>query len=284
MTHDEQLGGGTHSMWSELGAALRDMRLAAGLDGPGIADAMGWSLTKVNEIERGIQNPTRDDLTRWGHATGGHAEPLVDMLDVLDIQVHSAKQTRRMGLGARQRQVGAGFDAASRFRIVEVSIVPGLLQTPAYSRKIFEQSLTGRYSDADIDEAVATRIERQQVLRNPDKDFHCLIAEQALRCRRGDAALMREQINHIASATDLPTLRLGILPLDAHYTVPLRHGFWMYDAEKVTVGAWGVHLTITQPDELALYTKVFDNLAETARYGDDAHTLLDVIRATFDTK
>lgn len=169
------------------------------------------------------------------------------------------------------------FVSITSVRIVEVSIVPGLLQTPAYSRKIFEQSFTGRYSDADIDEAVATRIERQKVLHNPDKDFHCLIAEQALRCRRADSALMAEQMAHIASVVDLPTMRLGILPLDACYTVPLRHGFWMYDAENVTVGAWGVHLTLTQPDELALYATVLDNLAETACYGQDARALLETI-------
>ncbi len=46
-----------------LGARLRELRSEAGLNGKGVAEALGWQRSKVSRLETGKQTPTASDLT-----------------------------------------------------------------------------------------------------------------------------------------------------------------------------------------------------------------------------
>jgi hypothetical protein len=77
---------------------------------------------------------------------------------------------------------------------------------------------------SDAEESATARLERQRVLTHGDRHFHMLLGEQALRTNVGGAEVMAAQLEHLLAVLKLPRLRLGVIPIDAPYRVPLNNG------------------------------------------------------------
>ncbi|MDQ1293236.1 MAG: hypothetical protein QG608_1117 [Actinomycetota bacterium] len=115
---------------------------------------------------------------------------------------------------------------------------------------------------------------RQRLLHTPGRSFTVIIEESVLRHRLGDTETMTGQIAHLITTTSLPTVRLGIIPLDVDRPRWPTEGFWIFDRAAVNVELVSGWLTITRPTELALYEQAHTEFAATARYGTGARTLL----------
>jgi uncharacterized protein DUF5753 len=124
----------------------------------------------------------------------------------------------------------------------------------------------------DLDSGVATRMERQQILYRGDHRFHIVIAEQALHTMVGDAGVMVGQLDRILAVMALPRMRFGVIPAHAEYRVPTNQ-FIMFDDRLVQVETVSAELSISQPQEVALYLRAFAALAGQAVYGDAARKL-----------
>ena len=74
----------------------------------------------------------------------------------------------------------------------------------------------------DAEESADVRIARQRVLTHGDRRFHMLLGEQCLHTNVGGADIMADQLEHLLSLLKLPRLRIGMIPFDAPYRVPLR--------------------------------------------------------------
>ena len=121
-------------------------------------------------------------------------------------------------------------------RDFESVFVPGLLQTPdnARSRLAVPIDYAGAPSDG-LDDAVTTRMQRQQVLYQPGKKIHIVMTEAALRYRLCDEAAMAAQLDRLTVATTIPHIRFGVIPLEARYRAPPTNGFWIFDRNLVRV-------------------------------------------------
>ncbi|GAB2720330.1 hypothetical protein GCM10027089_50380 [Nocardia thraciensis] len=84
---------------------------------------------------------------------------------------------------------------------------------------------------------------------------------------------MAGQLDRLFVAMSLPTLHLEILPLSAELPMQTTN-FVIFDDRMVTVEAVSAELTITQPREIALYRKMFAQLAERAVHGEAARALI----------
>lgn len=126
----------------------------------------------------------------------------------------------------------------------------------------------------DIDVAVQRRMQRQEVLYHPDKRFHFVLTEAALRFRLCEPAVMMGQLDRLVSLTSLPNVKLGVIAFGARYTAPPQHAFWIYDDEKVRVETYSAELDLQQPQEIELYATVFENLAAVASYGRAARAII----------
>jgi hypothetical protein len=160
------------------------------------------------------------------------------------------------------------------FRVFEASVVPGLLQTAEYARARFVEAarLFGRADD--IDEAVRARLRRQEVLYRPDKRLHFVVTEAALRFRRCADDVMLAQLERLVALTALRTVRLGIIGFDARYAIGPWHGFWLLDDDLVAVETYSAELNLAQPQEIEVYSAVFDQLANVASYGSEARAII----------
>jgi hypothetical protein len=81
---------------------------------------------------------------------------------------------------------------------------------------------------AEIDRWVEVRLLRQQVLRrDPPLQLSVVIDESVLRRRFGDRSVMRQQLAHLAEASELPNVELRVYPLDRD-DPPLGTGAFSY--------------------------------------------------------
>jgi hypothetical protein len=103
---------------------------------------------------------------------------------------------------------------AAQLRLFEHSMVPGLLQTPDYARALLSVGVGG--ADAEIDQEVTARIERQAVLDRANPPLlWVMMDEGVLRRPVGGREVMRGQIEHLTEAAAQPGLRAEALPRGA---------------------------------------------------------------------
>jgi transcriptional regulator with XRE-family HTH domain len=259
---------------NELGARLRELRRAAGLNGQQLAEVLSWQGSKVSKIENGRQTPTDDDVRAWCRAVGaeGEIERLLADLHTLETRHAEWQQQVRGGLARVQESVAKREAATRTMRSFQLTFVPGLLQTPGYARARLEQSGRRWGRSADVDEAVAARMARQAVLYEPGRGFHFVIAESVLLFALCPPEAMLAQIDRLVSLSMLENVRLGIVPFDRPYVVAPKHGFSLLDDRLVTVETFTAELNLAQPQEIKMYRKVFDSMALAADYDRKART------------
>jgi transcriptional regulator with XRE-family HTH domain len=265
-----------HEARTALGQRLRELRNTAGITGRQLAESLAWPASKVSKLENGRQTPTDEDIRGWTRITGSGAEAEVLLASLHTLEIQHAEWQRQITTGLRphQREI-AELDAKTRFfRAFESTFIPGLLQTAEYARHRFAQSITVFKVRNDISEAVQARVKRQEILYRPDKRFHFVLTEGALRYRLCPPGVMLGQLDRLVSFAALPNVRLGIIPFEAAYAVAPTHGFWLLDNSRVMVETFSAELNLTQPQEIELYASIFKKMAEAASYGRSARAVI----------
>jgi transcriptional regulator with XRE-family HTH domain len=265
-----------HEARTALGKRLRELRQQAGLTGKQLAESLPWPPSKVSKLENGRQTPTDADINDWTRATGteGEAEGLLASLHTLEVQHAEWRRQFKTGLSAHQNEI-AELDARTKlFRVFEATVIPGLLQTAEYARARFAQGIAMFKAPNDINEAVRARAQRQEILYRPDKRFHFVLTEAAIRFRLASPDVTLGQLDRLVSLSSLSNVRLGIIGFETHYIVAPWHGFWMLDNDRVMVETYSAELNLAQPQEIELYRGVFDQLAAVASYGRAARAII----------
>jgi len=265
-----------HEARQALGQRLRELRRQAGLTGRQVAESLSWPASKISKLENGRQTPTDDDIRAWAGITraAGEAESLLAALHTLEVQHAEWQRQLKTGLRPHQDEIAA-LDARTRlFRAFEPTFIPGLLQTPEYARARFTQSIAVFKVRNDIDEAVRTRVRRQEVLYQPGKRFHFVLTEAALRYRLCPPEVMLGQLDRLVTFAALPNVRLGIIGFGTPYVVAPTHGFWLLDSDRVMVETFSAELNLAQPQEIELYGGIFEQMAAVASYGRAARAIV----------
>ncbi|SEG60804.1 hypothetical protein SAMN05444920_103435 [Nonomuraea solani] len=130
--------------------------------------------------------------------------------------------------------------------------------------------------------AVEERLARQSILRQPGRTFAFLLEEAALRYQLYDREILESQLVHLEEVTRLPSVSLGIIPLQAArahspHAAPVE-GFTMFDDGMISVELVSGHLQLTQKWEIALYAERFAALANIAVYGPQARRMIAAAR------
>ncbi|MEV7151880.1 helix-turn-helix transcriptional regulator [Streptomyces sp. NPDC093084] len=266
-----------------LGVRLRELRMSAlggRLTGQQLADAYGWNKSKVSKLENGRQTPTADDLRKWADATG-QPEAYDELLARLrGFESHIRSWRRQLASGHKPVQdthLGAHADA-SVFRGWESSMIFGILQTPDYARSVFTRYAELQRSPRDTEEAVRSRMKRQEALYDSSKRFHLILWEAALRALICPPSVLLAQLDRLSGAIGLDTVELGIIPLSASLKIPPATAFWLYDDRQVVTETWHAELWLDDADSVALYLRTWRTLRESAVHGADAHHLIDAAR------
>lgn len=264
-----------HQAREALGHRLRDIRKDAGLTGRRMAALAGWHSSKISKIEYGRQTPSEDDIRVWCELTGV-SDQIPDLIAAVR-HIESMYVEWRHGLGTgvkrRQRAWLALEQQARLLRWYEPVLVPGILHTAEYASAIIRRVVDFYQVPDDVDQAVATRMERQHILYRGQRRFHFVLAYQALLTMVGDPAIMVGQLDRLLAVMSLPRVTLGVIPPHTEYRVPSNQ-FVVFDDRFVNVETVSAELTISQPREIALYAKAFDELSQQASYGQAARLLI----------
>lgn len=259
-----------------LGARLRELRAEAGVNGKDFAARLGWQSSKVSRLENGKQTATADDLTAWAAAAGvpDQAGDLASRLRGLESQQRSWRRQLAAGNRPVQDRYVVEYQQTATMRGYEATVIPGLFQTPDYARHLFVKNAVLMQSPRDTEAAVAARMRRQEVLYEAGKLFRVLVWEGALHALVCPRETMVGQLDRLVGLIGMSTVELGIVPLGAPLELTPKHGFWIFDEERVIVETINTELSFDSPDDLALYGRVWDGLNEAAAYGPQAHRLI----------
>jgi transcriptional regulator with XRE-family HTH domain len=140
----------------------------------------------------------------------------------------------------------------------EPCLVPGLLQTSDYARAVLEAASL----DIDLDEALAMRIERQQVLTKEDPPlFVALIAESVVRHRVGSGKVMHDQLMHLAEMAERANVIVQVIPDSSVACAGFIGGFVIASFDGEEVGYVDNQLagdTIESTDRVTRLRRFFD--------------------------
>jgi transcriptional regulator with XRE-family HTH domain len=260
-----------------LGVRLRELRKDAGLTARALASATGQHYTRVSKIEHGVQALSDADIRAWCHACG--AEDQVPDLIATQRAVESAYlELKRQSRAGMKRVLGAHtrgrYERTKLFRIYEHNVIPGLFQTSAYCEAMLSFWIEFLGTSNDLDEAVAVRMERQQVLYRRDKRFQVVLEEQALRTWFGTAEVQLGQLDRLLALMSLPNVSLGIIPLMVERAAVGSAGFWIFDESLVALETPTASIEVTRPQEIDQYARMFGVLAAPALYGRAAREVV----------
>lgn len=179
-----------------FGSEVRRYRTLAGLSLAQLAELIPYAPSTIGDVERGSSGCDR-----------GFAEECDRVLDTRDALAHLHD-----GLFDGRSAVFPEYFAewpehesrAEILRSYQTMLVYGLLQTPAYADVLL-------YGD---EAKVQGRLERQSILTREEPEpprLVCLMPETVLWHRVGTAAIMQEQLIHLADAIS-PLISIQIIP------------------------------------------------------------------------
>ncbi|WP_338785004.1 helix-turn-helix transcriptional regulator [Streptomyces sp. DG1A-41] len=201
-----------------VGVQLAGFREDAGLAQDQAARAVGFSAAKLSRIEsgKGRRPPTENDvraLLRL-YGTGDYeASVLLKLLQRAGEPGWWQRYDKRLMPEWFDRLVGLQ-EAAATIRTFEIQYVPGLLQTPAYTKAVVERGLPNAPA-GEVERRVELRRRRAQLLFRPEApQLWAVIDESVLLRVLGSTEVMREQLAHLVEMAQRPNVTLQIVPLN----------------------------------------------------------------------
>lgn len=137
----------------------------------------------------------------------------------------------------------------------EVMVIPGLFQTEAYTRALYESRYPA-YTEDEIERHVQARLERQAVLtRNPPPRLSFVIEESALEREFGGPAVLKEQLQQLLELMRrLNHLTVQVMPTKRHTHAGLQGPVQLMSTEEgrnlVFVESQAGSTLISKPEEV----------------------------------
>lgn len=255
---------------------LKEIRRDVGLTGRQLAALSGWHFTKVSKLEHAVTSPSEDDIRIWCRHCRAEDQilDLIASLRSIESMYMEWRRQLRAGLKHVQESSIPLYERTHNFRIYESAVIPGLFQTAEYVAATLRIAADFYESGSGIDQAVAARMDRQRFLYHGDRRFSFLLEEEALRTVMGSRDVMLGQLDRILAVMSLPRVSVGVIPSMAVRKIWPGEPFWIFDNHTVRIEITSAHLTITRPQEIALYASAFEWLRQSAVYGAAARELV----------
>ncbi|WP_078626873.1 helix-turn-helix domain-containing protein [Streptomyces exfoliatus] len=255
-----------------FGEVVKTFRRRANLTQEQFAPLVGYSVPTVASIEQGRRLPSADFVER--------AEEVLDAFGV--IRAAAKHLGRKPGLAKWFRQWAKLELQAATLYTYENRLVPGLLQTPAYARTLFEKQIPAM-GDAEIEAQLDARVERKKLLtERPHTIYSFIIEEHVLRRRTGGPEVMREQIDHILDLCARRNIDFQIMPQSREHHAGLDGPLQLLETPEnkwyaYCEGQRAAHL-IADPKEVSILQKRYARMRAQALSFEESVSLLREIR------
>jgi len=202
-----------------LRLALRTAREAKDLTQGQVAEALDWSLSKLQRIEGGENSISPTDTRA--------------LLQVLSVTEHATvEELVAQAKGGRRRSMWEDpayrdhltgpmkalfqFEShAKTIRTFQTALIPGPLQTPAFAREIFDY-LQRELSAEDREVRAKVRaVRRRNIFERPDPpDYYLTLDALFLERMFGGGAVFADQLNQLLDDVRAERVRLRLIPHD----------------------------------------------------------------------
>lgn len=198
----------------QLGVELRRLRNSAGITMEHAAAVLDCVRSRIGHIENGrnsIRKPELKVLLDLYGASSEEHESLEELRQ--EASKRGWSSTYRLPSWLK-RYVELETDAVA-MRSFEGELIPGLLQTEEYARRV--HLVAGDLiKPADLDRLVAARMRRQVRLTDDTPlELSTVVSEAAFRRALGDAEIGPQQLAHITELLQRPNVTLRVLPYAA---------------------------------------------------------------------
>ncbi|QFU86698.1 hypothetical protein YIM_07435 [Amycolatopsis sp. YIM 10] len=213
-----------------LGSLLERRRNEAGKTQGEAAQSLACGQSKIAYIEGGggIKLAELNVLLELYQASEA------DLAYARSLQAESNKRAKRGAFSTRfKQQLRLLIDVeptCNRLFCHRSTVIPGLLQTEAYSRaqgRCWRPSL----STEEIDRDTANRLARQYVLDNEDQHFWFIMDEAVLHRTPLPPGEMKAQVLHLVDVLDRPNVEIQLVPFDVGYYMGQGHDYTVFQYE-----------------------------------------------------
>lgn len=270
-----------------LARRLRELRATAFPSGSALARHLGWHQTRVSKLEQGGQRPTEADLRQWADAVGATAQQLDELYELASaarVEYATFGQRYRRHGGAVAEQETTTHEDASTTRIAEFqpAMIPGLVQTAAYARDVLTRpcgpAASGVSSD-EIEAIIGTRMQRQQILYDPQQTIQLIMGEAALNTRFGARETLLGQLDRLTALTSYSGVEIGVVPFAAAMPIFPLTNFLLYD-DHVLIETLTAQQRLDTADDVEAYENYFNELRAVAITGQQLESLLHSVAST----
>ncbi|MFF7551671.1 helix-turn-helix domain-containing protein [Streptomyces olivaceus] len=252
-----------------VGALLALYRQAAGLTQRSLGERFVIGEQQIASIEQG-RRPLKPDLAE-------QLDELLSTKGALSVALSRMPEVDLVPLWAEE-YLDQEREAIA-ISVYASLAMPGQLQTEGYARAVF-RSRVPVYDTDEIEQLVARRIERQEILHRkvpPTTSF--VIWEPVLRDRLGGDNVFTEQVRRLRECTEVPGITLQIMPLGRTSHAGLDGPFVLLETPDYQRLAYmethrGSQL-IADPDGVGILTQKYAMLRTQALNTEDTRDLLD---------
>lgn len=247
-----------HDLRVALGQRLRAHRKKAGLTGIRLAELTELSQPKISRIETGRITASTEDVERIAaalHLPPMAREELLDDAQTLITTHRTWADVHSKGLAHAQEEARISEAMSTDIKVLQISVVPGLLQNPDYARSILK--LSDFSMKGDIDEAVGIRLGRQAALYDRARTYHFLIFESALLNGYCEPTTMRLQLEQIATLSQLPNVDIRLIVNGHQLPLVPFSSFVIYDDRHVYIELLHGEDILSDDTQVSLYTDAF---------------------------
>ncbi|MGW2597849.1 helix-turn-helix domain-containing protein [Streptomyces klenkii] len=248
-----------------LGAALKTLRVRAGLNLAEGAKVLGVSSPTLSKIENGRQNTDPEKFFIAYRVTDA-------------ARIAEAREIAKLVNDSRQKNIYAQYkdviperladfldmeQIATRIDLYAALIMPGVLQTPDYAYAVIGGGSVWKTA-RELRALTELRMKRQEILTSPSLTLRCVLDEACLRREVGGASVLRGQLEHLLTRSRDPKFELQVIPfkagthtgLDGAYTVfHFEVGSPVVAVEPLTTSHY-----LEEDGQVARYDVAFDRL------------------------
>ncbi|MFI9321300.1 Scr1 family TA system antitoxin-like transcriptional regulator [Kitasatospora aureofaciens] len=192
-----------------IGKQIKLLRERAGLTQKELGELVGYGERLISSVERGVRTPQPELLVALDKLLNAGG-----LLAIAADDVKSARNKARLRHPAWFQGYVSLEEIAIEHHDYTTLLIPGLLQTEAYARAIYEMRQP-TLSEEVIETRVAARMARQEILtRWPRATFSWVIDESVLMRPLGGRAVLREQLQRLLDVGNIRGMSIQIMPLD----------------------------------------------------------------------
>lgn len=187
-----------------LGAELRHRREKAGLTQEELGARLFMSASYVCLLETGARRMRLE-----------YAEKFDEILDTGGFFARNCEAVNKSRYPDHFAEAAEAEAVALAVRAYAPQLVPGLLQTRGYARAVFRAGRPTAPQEV-IDELVAARLERAQLLDQPTEPLLWVVLDEGvLRRPVGGPAVMAEALRHVLRLAERHRVIVQVLPFSA---------------------------------------------------------------------